>query len=171
MSANQRRAQINVQVVELKKARVEIRNPGGLFGNLTIKDLRRGHVSKRRNPLIADLFRRIEMVEAWGRGMPLMLKKEPTVQFKEIAGVFIVSFARPSFKDSTVPEKGSEISSEKSSEKILGLMRANPGTSANEIARTLALTARAVEKQIAVLKKNGKVKRIGPDKGGHWQVQ
>lgn len=157
--------------VAIFKDRVEIRNPGGLFGNLTIKDLRRGHVSKRRNPLIADLFRRIEMVEAWGRGMPLILKKEPTARFKEIADTFVVSFARPSFKDSTVPEKGSEISSEKSSEKILGLMRANPGTSANEIARTLALTARAVEKQIAVLKKSGKVKRIGPDKGGHWQVQ
>jgi len=37
---------------------LEIRNPGGLFGGITIADLRKGHVSKRRNPLIADLFRR-----------------------------------------------------------------------------------------------------------------
>ncbi|MEA3547149.1 MAG: ATP-binding protein [Thermodesulfobacteriota bacterium] len=31
-----------------------------------------GNVSKRRNPLIAELLRRIRMVEAWGRGMPLI---------------------------------------------------------------------------------------------------
>jgi len=79
------------------KDRVEIRNPGKLFGNLTIDDLRKGNVSQRRNPLIANLFRRIEMVEAWGRGMPLILKYEPDVVFREIGNLFIVSFNRPSF--------------------------------------------------------------------------
>jgi ATP-dependent DNA helicase RecG len=77
--------------VAVFKDRVEIRNPGILYGDLTIKDLRKGHVSKRRNPLIADLFRRIEMVEAWGRGMSLIVKSEPSVQFKEIAGIYSLS--------------------------------------------------------------------------------
>ncbi len=84
--------------VAIYKDRVEIRNPGGLFGGITIADLRKGHVSKRRNPLIADLFRRIEMVEAWGRGMPLILKHEPDVKFREMAEIFIAAFDRPSYK-------------------------------------------------------------------------
>jgi len=67
------------------KDRVEIRNPGTLYGNLTIEDLRKGNVSQRRNPLIADLFRRIEMVEAWGRGMPLILNMRQT-WFSEKSG-------------------------------------------------------------------------------------
>jgi len=50
--------------VAIFKDRVEIRNPGRLYGSLTVADLRKGNVSQRRNPLIADLFRRIEMVEA-----------------------------------------------------------------------------------------------------------
>jgi len=79
------------------KDRVEIRNPGTLYGNLTIEDLRKGNVSQRRNPLIADLFRRIEMVEAWGRGMPLILKYAPDVVFREIGELFIVAFNRSSF--------------------------------------------------------------------------
>ena len=54
------------------KDRVEIRNPGTLYGNLTLEDLRKGNVSQRRNPLIADLFRRIEMVEAWGGGRDVL---------------------------------------------------------------------------------------------------
>jgi ATP-dependent DNA helicase RecG len=61
--------------------------------------LRKGNISQLRNPLIADLFRRIEMVEAWGRGMPLILKNAPDVVFREIGNLFIVSFNRPSFLD------------------------------------------------------------------------
>ena len=74
------------------------RPASAMFGGITIADLRKGHISKRRNPLIADLFRRIEMVEAWGRGMPLILEHEPDVEFKEIAGIFIAAFGRPSYK-------------------------------------------------------------------------
>jgi ATP-dependent DNA helicase RecG len=100
--------------VAIFKDRVEIRNPGGLFGSLTFDDLRKGNVSQRRNPLIAELFRRIEMVEAWGRGLPLILKNAPDTTFREIGNLFIVEFKRPSAavrtEDSTgagknIPEK------------------------------------------------------------------
>ena len=57
----------------------------------------KGNISQRRNPLIADMFRRIEMVEAWGRGMPLILKYAPAVVFRETGNLFIVTFNRPSF--------------------------------------------------------------------------
>jgi ATP-dependent DNA helicase RecG len=83
--------------VAIYKDRIEIRNPGTLVGNLTIADIRQGNVSRRRNPLVAELFRRIHMVEAWGRGMPLILANAPTVSFRETAGLFIASFARPSY--------------------------------------------------------------------------
>jgi len=65
--------------VAIFKNRIEIRNPGGLFADLTFDTIRQGNVSKRRNPLVADLLRRIHLIEAWGRGVPLMLEKEPTV--------------------------------------------------------------------------------------------
>lgn len=83
--------------IAIFKNRVEIRNPGELFEGLTIREIRKGNVSKRRNPLIANLFRRIQMVEAWGRGMPLILQNEPNAKFKIIAKIFIASFDRPSF--------------------------------------------------------------------------
>ena len=74
--------------------RVEIRNPGGLFDDLTLADLHRGNISRRRNPLIAELFRRIRLVESWGRGMPLILENAPHVTFFEIAGIFVAKFLR-----------------------------------------------------------------------------
>ena len=35
------------------------------------------------------------MVEAWGRGMPLILKNAPDVVFRETGNLSIVSFNRP----------------------------------------------------------------------------
>ena len=49
---------------------------------------------------LAELLRLVHMVEAWGRGVPLILEKEPGVQFREIAKLFITSFERPSFGES-----------------------------------------------------------------------
>ncbi len=61
-------------------------------------------------------------------------------------------------------------SSQKSSQKILSLLKQNPNFSAMEIAKEIGLTHRAVQKQIAILKANGKLERIGSAKGGHWEV-
>jgi ATP-dependent DNA helicase RecG len=44
------------------------------------------------------------MVEAWGRGMPLILENAPTVEFREIARLFIASFERPSLDVVSGPE-------------------------------------------------------------------
>jgi len=171
--------------VAVFKDRVEIRNPGCLYGGLTLADLRHGHVSRRRNPLIADLFRRIEMVEAWGRGMPLIRKNAPSVTFKEIAGIFVVSFRRPVVTEeaaSTSNEKSRESgkgessvnssvkSSVKTGDRILSLIAANPGITIPELSGNLGLTTRAIEKQMAKLQSANRLRRIGPDKGGRWEV-
>jgi len=69
-----------------------------------------------------------------------------------------------------VPGGGSEKSSEKGTEKILSFFEGHPEAGAGEIAALLGITQRAVEKQIASLKAVGRLKRIGPDKGGRWEV-
>jgi len=65
---------------------------------------------------------------------------------------------------------GSAVGSEKSSEKIIRLVKDDPAISAAEIALRIGVTSRAVEKQLAALRKAGAVRRIGPDRGGRWEV-
>lgn len=67
---------------------------------------------------------------------------------------------------------GSEQSSEQSSEQtpLLALLAANPTLTARQAAERLGLSPRAVEKQLAALKAGERVRRIGPNKGGVWQV-
>ena len=67
---------------------------------------------------------------------------------------------------------GSEQSSVESSEQtpLLALLAANPTLTARQAAERLGLSPRAVEKQLAALKASGRVRRVGPNKGGVWQV-
>lgn len=67
--------------------------------------------------------------------------------------------------------QGSEEASEKSSEKILALLRSSPALAARQLAQRLGISQRAVEKHIAKLRAEGRLRRAGPAKGGHWVVE
>lgn len=67
------------------------------------------------------------------------------------------------------PIKGRE-KKVKSREKIIALLSQDNTLSATALAKRIGITPKAVEKQIAGLKADGVLRRIGPDKGGYWQV-
>ncbi len=48
--------------------RIEIESPGILLPGLTVEDLRQG-VSRIRNPVIARVFRELNLIEQWGTGI------------------------------------------------------------------------------------------------------
>jgi ATP-dependent DNA helicase RecG len=74
-------------------------------------------------------------------------------------------------KEMVSSEKSLGKSSGKTEDRIIALLREMPGETIPELADKLDLTTRAVEKQISKLKKLGKLRRIGPAKGGRWEVQ
>ena len=58
----------------------------------------------------------------------------------------------------------------KSREKILSMLRVHPEYSAKKLSEEIGITQKAIEKQLAKLKAEGRIKRNGPDKGGSWEV-
>lgn len=58
----------------------------------------------------------------------------------------------------------------KSGEKILLLLQVHPEYSAKKLSAEIGITEKAIEKQLAKLKAEGRVKREGPDKGGRWII-
>ena len=64
----------------------------------------------------------------------------------------------------------SEKMTEKTSEKILALIKENTSATIAELARITGLSARTIERNIRALRNQGRLLRIGPDKGGHWKV-
>ncbi len=73
--------------------------------------------------------------------------------------------------NTVVKEAGSEKSSEKSSEKIVSALSVNPKMTIAQLADMLGISTRAVEKQLHYLKKQGRVRRVGGRKEGHWETK
>jgi Fic family protein len=64
----------------------------------------------------------------------------------------------------------SVISSVNTEDKILEYLKQNPKFTIKELAQILDLTTRAIEKQMAKLKKENKILRVGSARKGHWEV-
>ena len=60
--------------------RIEIINPGSLFGGLTVEDIRLGK-SKQRNQLMADFCARTMIYRGLGSGIPRVLKEDAKIDF------------------------------------------------------------------------------------------
>lgn len=171
--------------VAVFKDRLEIRNPGGLYGNLTFDEICQGNISRRRNPKIAELLRRIHLVEAWGRGVPLILENAPDTCFTEIGGLFITRFERPSTQE-MVPTPKTSIENIKTSTKtsietgrelpkntravLLQYLREQPQASIPDLVQATGLSTSGVRHHLDLLKSTGKLRRHGPTKGGYWEV-
>ena len=54
--------------------------------------------------------------------------------------------------------------------KILRILKETPNLALAELAAQVDRTPRAIEMACAKLVKEGKLRRIGPAKGGHWEV-
>jgi predicted HTH transcriptional regulator len=61
--------------------------------------------------------------------------------------------------------------SEKTSEKILEAINSNNQITISELAEITGVTTRSIERNIQNLQQEGKLVRIGPDKGGHWKIK
>ena len=143
---------------------------------------------------LAELLRRIHLVEAWGRGVPLILENAPDTSFIEIGGLFITRFKRPSALEAgteisaTTPKTGIKTSLEtntktdtkhqenakeapkKHQETLLLHLRQHPQASIPELVHATSLSTGGVRHHIDQLKRTGKLLRHGPTKGGYWEV-
>jgi len=155
--------------------RIEFMNPGSLPA--TVEVLRKQGLTLPRNPILIKIFRVLKLAENAGYGFDKMFdgwksyyKIEPNVENE-------ITFYKIEFplktrwdKDLESDQKTREKSSEKSSEKIINLLKENKEITIEEIAKNLNLTTRAIDKSISKLKEKGILRRVGPDKGGYWEV-
>jgi len=65
-------------------------------------------------------------------------------------------------------EKWSEHS--KREQEILKLITSNPHISRADISEMIEINPSAIQKQIEKLKEKGIIRRIGPNKGGYWEI-
>lgn len=136
----------------------------------------------RRNHLIADLFARIHFGEKMGTGFERireMCKKE-NVPFPEIEiteNYFYVTFKQSHEYIKMAQEQTPQKTPQKTplyltrlEQKILDIVVKNPSVTQKEIAHQLKISSETVKEYVSKLKSKGVLRRVGPDKGGHWEV-
>lgn len=156
--------------------RIEIISPGHLPNSLTVEKIRTGN-SVIRNPILVSFIAKgLLPYRGIGSGIKRAMDAWQKIDFLDDRDgcLFIARVHRTTVKSSAIELSHTVTlrqSSEKSSEKILSLLKNKPEMSAIEIARKIGISSRAVEKQISKLRQAGRLLRIGPARGGHWEVQ
>ncbi|MEW6040080.1 MAG: winged helix-turn-helix transcriptional regulator [Elusimicrobiota bacterium] len=142
-----------------------------------------GETIFRRNQVIADLFSRIHFGEKIGSGMKRIreyCKAEnapyPKIHYTDTHFYVVFKPSKEYLKiagkeATTTTPKTVEKTREKTREKILRFIKKNPAITTSDIAKKTGLTSKGVEWNISKMKKDGLIKRIGPDKGGHWKIK
>lgn len=59
----------------------------------------------------------------------------------------------------------------KTRDKVIGLLRQNPKLTASAIATETGVSLKGIQRHLAMLKAEGILRRIGPDKGGEWRIE
>ena len=157
---------IQISVYEDK---IIIWNPGRLPEELTLDLLQKKHPSIPYNPLVAAVFFRAGYIEAWGRGIEKINHEcdmagipKPDYNY-EFAGLMII------FKTG-IKEKTPGKTPGKTPLQILKILSDQPTLTIPEIAKMIKKSDSATERAIHKLREADLIKRIGPARGGHWEV-
>jgi ATP-dependent DNA helicase RecG len=151
---------------------------GGAFAHCagwTIAKLKSKHPSQPFNPDIAYGFFRAGMIEAWGRGIERILEAcrlaqvpDPGLRYEK-SGLW-VEFLFPRAVETATTETATTETPVKMPVKILETLEQESHMTLAELAATIGKSLRAVERATARLVKEGKLRFVGPRKGGHWEV-
>ncbi len=160
------------------------RNPGAL--RIPVAQALQGGVSDCRNRTMQQMFLMIGLGERAGSGMSRILhgwkalghELRLTERYEPHEHTVLemrwltepVAMGSPTSSEESSPES-SPTSSPKTEEKIFQRLKESPDTTTQALADLLGISKRAVLKQVGKLKAQGRLRRVGPTKGGHWEVQ
>lgn len=174
--------------------RVEIVNPGCLFGGLQVEDIKLG-VSRQRNPLIAALAGKTMIYRGLGSGIIRVMKEniqvdfineESTNQFRTIIWRTTQKTIQKTIQKDKFTTQKSETTTQKTIQKdksttqknesttqkrILDFLKNHPKANRIEVAKSMGdITEDGVKFIIGKLQRQGLLKREGGRKNGYWVV-
>ena len=161
--------------------RIEILNPGGLYGNNRIENLGTDNIlDVRNNTIIRLLEETTDIVENRHTGIATMrdeMKKMnlPEPEFENLRGTFKVTF-RKEKSDETVKNFTGNYTDNFTENctdreiKVLELLKVNPSITQLELANELKTSRRTISTVLSKLKEKGKIERVGSDRKGSWKI-
>ena len=142
-------------------------SPGGMLD---------GSVSRRRNPVIADIFNRMNYMERRGSGfkkikrdyaLSVQFTKTKTPKFYSTASAFFVTLYNLNYTKVAGKVAGKL---NRTQEKLLQVLRESPEATTAEMASILQMSPAGIRKNLYALRDGGYIERVGSDKSGNWKV-
>ena len=166
--------------IDMYDDRLEIGSPGGMFSGKKIQLLDLWDIpSERRNPVLADLFQRMRLMERRGSGIKKILeiyegKKTPWLESTE--SHFKTVFFNANYKKTAIKNGGKKtaikngdkktaIKAEQKAAKILDFMEVGEPYTTGDIAEVLELKASHTRKILGDLVMEDKIEARGSNKG------
>ena len=145
-----------------------------VYGHIDLQTVR----PHRKNPKIANVFSQMGIVEELGSGIRKMFKytplyangKEPIIEEQDVYRIEIpyVPTLLPTTDESgkkTGKKTGKELE-----DVIKEAIRKDSSITIQEFQKLTGLSKNGTWNVLNRMKEQNKIKRIGPDKGGHWEV-
>lgn len=172
--------------VALFDDRLEVTSPGMLDNEITIEKMKTG-LSKIRNKGIAAAFSYMNVVEAWGSGIPKMFREAKEYGLREpelidMGSDFRVNLYRksatvdqngvidPKANDTNDTDDTKDETVDTNETILLRLIRENPAITQKELKGKMQVSLTTVKRLMAELQKDGKIQRKGSSRNGTWLI-
>lgn len=161
--------------------RIEILNPGDLYGNNRLENLGTDNMLEvRNNTIIRLLEETTDIVENRHTGIATMrdeMKKMnlPEPEFENLRGTFKVTFRKEEQEiiAQNITENCTDNFTENCTDNeinLLELLKINPNITQVELSNKLSVSRRTISTLLAHLKERGKIERVGSDRKGYWKL-
>ena len=155
--------------------RIEIISPGHLPNNLTVEKIRAGNSNIRNPILVSFVAKGLLPYHGLGSGITRALEMWPEIDFADDheGCLFTATIHRKPVQELELAEELQKTPVKtpvKTPELVLMTLQENPYMTLAEVAEAIGKSVSAVERASAKLVKAGKLKYVGPQKGGHWEV-
>lgn len=179
--------------------RIEIISPGHLPNNLTVEKIKAGNSNIRNPILVSYVAKGLLPYHGLGSGIKRALKDWPDIDFvddhdgclfksivhrKALGAESLVSLTPEeqgvSPENTAMSQEWGILSSEThtmsqeisqdTAAAICALLRQQPKMTTKKIAEALSISQRTVLRHLDRLKEAGSIRRVGPTKGGKWEV-
>ncbi len=163
----------NEPMITVYSDRIEILSRGTLAPKQTLEGFYLGR-SVPVNRKLSEIFIQLHISEKSGRGVPKIIETygREAFKFEENAIVVTIPFNWVNKVGNKVGDKigNKQKPMSQTRQSILEEMRNNPNVTKAELQRLLKISGTAIDNNIAYLKKNGYIERIGSNKSGYWKV-
>lgn len=117
-------------------------------------------------------------IESWGRGIQRIIEAcqdegcpAPTFEYRA-GGIWTTFHFGEEYMKGVGLHSDADVVENvvKRSDKIIDLLKYDSTLGASQIAKQLGVTSRTIQRDLEKLSKEGRIKRVGPDKGGYWLI-